>query len=95
MMDNQRSMFKMRTDLLDSYLSATEPSITSWFGHGKIIIFDLSDPFLDGANAAILFDIILGVFVEWRSCSPRNKKIIGMRIVTSLNTILIDRDSIG
>jgi hypothetical protein len=90
MMGNQRSMFKMRTDLLDSYLSTTAPSITSWFDDGKVVIVDLSDPFLDGANAALLFDIILGVFVEWRSCSPRNKKIIGMRIVLSLNMILID-----
>ena len=84
----------MRTDLLDSYLSETAPTVSSWFGHGKLVVVDLSDPFLDGmtfrsssdifvqscfagTNAAILFDIVLGIFVEWRSTSGRNKKIVG------------------
>jgi len=66
----------MRTDLLDSYLRDTAPSVTSWFDHAKLVIVDLSDPFLDGASAATLFEIILGVFVEWRSHSRRSRKII-------------------
>jgi len=43
-------MLKMRTDLLDSYLSDTAPSATSWFDDGKLVVVDLSDPFLDGAT---------------------------------------------
>jgi hypothetical protein len=56
---SQRSMFKMRTDLLDSYLSETARNITSWFGHGKLVVVDLSDPFLDGVMAHSVQQVFL------------------------------------
>ena len=61
-------MFNMRTDLLDSYLSQTAPTVSSWFGHGKLVVVDLSDPFLDGMTVPSSSD----TFVQ--SCFARNKR---------------------
>jgi hypothetical protein len=57
-------MFKMRTDLLDAYLNETARNVTSWFGHGKLVVVDLSDPFLDGAMARSVRQIFLLNFLH-------------------------------
>jgi hypothetical protein len=44
-------MIKLRTDLLDSYLGlgrGTTVDVVSEFAPGKLVIVDLSDPFLSG-----------------------------------------------
>lgn len=44
----QRAMITLRTDLLDSYVQDNAPDLTQWFGPGKLVIVDLTDPFVDG-----------------------------------------------
>ena len=45
----QTAMIKLRTDLLDSYLGrGSALDIVSEFAPGKLVIVDLSDPFLSG-----------------------------------------------
>ncbi|EJD43832.1 hypothetical protein AURDEDRAFT_185401 [Auricularia subglabra TFB-10046 SS5] len=61
----QQMMLNHRMRLLDSFLSTTAESITSTFVPGNLVVVDLTDPFLDGVTASILFDIVLGTFMSW------------------------------
>jgi len=65
--DQQREMLNLRLDLLDSFVvppSRTAVSLRSRCGKGKLVIVDLSDPFLDAATACSLFRVGMGLFVE-------------------------------
>ncbi|KAG8764562.1 hypothetical protein FRC15_007546 [Serendipita sp. 397] len=70
---SQSSMLQMRLGLLDSFLHGGGQDISSYFGPGKLLIIDLSDRFVDGKTASMLFDICLGLFMEWKA--PTGKLI--------------------
>ncbi|KAJ7124629.1 hypothetical protein C8R43DRAFT_1240942 [Mycena crocata] len=63
----QKAMIKLRLDLLDGFLRPGAPEIESYFAAGGLVLVDLTDPFLDGLTAAILFDIVLGTFTQWKT----------------------------
>lgn len=78
-----------RLRLLDGFLKPANPAVSQYFGSGSLTIVDLTDPFLDGAcrllltfarlmhqglMASLLFDIVLGSFMSWKSASG---KIVG------------------
>jgi hypothetical protein len=79
LMPAQRVPLEMRLDLLESFLPdrlarrlaqfqlgnlPKEKSIKSFFKSGTLVVADLSDPFVDAASAAALFDILIGLYVE-------------------------------
>ncbi|KAG8749489.1 hypothetical protein FRC14_001329 [Serendipita sp. 396] len=68
---SQSAMLRLRLDLLDSFLRGDGSDLTSFFKPGRLIIIDLSDPFVDGTTAAMLFDICLGLFIEWKTNSGK------------------------
>ncbi|KAG8794900.1 hypothetical protein FRC17_008216 [Serendipita sp. 399] len=59
----QSNMLQIRLELLESFLRGIGPDISSFLRPGKLVIIDLSDPFVDGTTAAMLFDICLGLFI--------------------------------
>lgn len=63
----QGAMLQLRIALLDSFLQGKGPDIKSFFKPGRLVIVDVSDPFVEPTTAAILFDICLGLFIEWKS----------------------------
>ncbi|KAJ7914991.1 hypothetical protein B0H13DRAFT_1711751 [Mycena leptocephala] len=63
----QQAMIKLRLDLLDGFLQPGARDIESYFTPGGLVIVDLTDPFLDGLTAGVLFDIVLGVFTQWQT----------------------------
>ncbi|MBW0526223.1 hypothetical protein O181_065938 [Austropuccinia psidii MF-1] len=61
----QRSGFLMRTEMLESYLTNKDhPDMTSYFQPGRLLIIDLRDPFINSSLVSVLFDIVLGLFIE-------------------------------
>ncbi|KAH7101569.1 hypothetical protein BKA62DRAFT_770583 [Auriculariales sp. MPI-PUGE-AT-0066] len=70
----QRAMCKLRMDLLDAYLRPNSANLKSYFASGHMVLVDLTDPFLDGLTAAILFDIVLGAFMQWQT--PTGKIVV-------------------
>ncbi|KAG8782690.1 hypothetical protein FRC19_007403 [Serendipita sp. 401] len=68
---SQIAMLQLRFDLLDSFLCGDGSDLTSFFKPGRLIVIDLSDPFVDGTTAAMLFDICLGLFIEWKTNSGK------------------------
>lgn len=67
----QQSMLQLRLDLLDSFLKGTGKDIVKFFNSGRLVIVDLSDPFVDGVTAAMLFNICLGLFIEWKNTTGK------------------------
>ncbi|KAJ6577807.1 hypothetical protein B0H19DRAFT_1062386 [Mycena capillaripes] len=63
----QKAMIKLRLDLLDAFIHPSAPDIQSYFTAGGLVLVDLTDPFLDGLTAAVLFDIVLGAFTQWQT----------------------------
>ncbi|PVF92780.1 hypothetical protein CPB86DRAFT_716798 [Serendipita vermifera] len=63
---SQMAMLQLRLDLLDSFLKGDGEDITYFFKPGRLVIIDLSDPFVNSTTAAMLFDICLGLFIEWK-----------------------------
>ncbi|KAJ7675529.1 hypothetical protein B0H17DRAFT_839004, partial [Mycena rosella] len=63
----QRAMIKLRLDLLDAFIRPGAPEIESYFTPGGLVLVDLTDPFLDGLTATVLFDIVLGTFTNWQT----------------------------
>ncbi|KAJ7854277.1 hypothetical protein B0H14DRAFT_764145 [Mycena olivaceomarginata] len=63
----QQAMIKLRLDLLDGFLRPGAHDIESYFAPGGLVLVDLTDPFLDGLTAGVLFDIVLGVFTQWQT----------------------------
>ncbi|EJD43831.1 hypothetical protein AURDEDRAFT_65958 [Auricularia subglabra TFB-10046 SS5] len=63
----QQAFLAQRLRLLDGFMSTTAPSISSTFVPGQLVIVDLTDPYLDGSMASLLFDIVLGVFMNWNA----------------------------
>ena len=49
----QKAMIKLRLDLLDAFLRPEAQDIQSYFGAGKLVLVDLTDPFLDGEHIII------------------------------------------
>lgn len=47
---SQRSMLKLRTDVMDAYLWGNAPDLRSWLKGGRLVIVDLTDPFIDGEH---------------------------------------------
>jgi hypothetical protein len=88
-------MLQLRLDLLDSFLKGQDADMSSYFKPGRLVIIDLSDPFVDGeilgfhnfpnyiahyltgTTAAMLFDICLGLFIEWKVSTG---KLIGAHL---------------
>ncbi|KAF8179005.1 hypothetical protein K438DRAFT_1769140 [Mycena galopus ATCC 62051] len=63
----QRAMIELRLHLLDAFLRPGARNIESYFTAGGLVLVDLTDPFLDGPTAAVLFDIVLGTFTAWQT----------------------------
>ncbi|KAJ7817960.1 hypothetical protein B0H13DRAFT_1739258 [Mycena leptocephala] len=63
----QKAMIKLRMDLLDAFIHPGARGINSYFTAGGLVLVDLTDPFLDGLTAAVLFDIVLGAFTQWKT----------------------------
>lgn len=76
--DMQREMLNLRLELLDSFVkdSTTAKSIKDYTGKGKLLIVDLSDPFLDAATACSLFRIGLGLFMETGTSENVGKMVV-------------------
>ena len=49
----QKAMIKLRLDLLDAFLRPEAQDIQSYFCAGKLVLIDLTDPFLDGEHNII------------------------------------------
>ena len=49
----QKAMIKLRLDLLDAFLRPETQDIQSYFCAGKMVLVDLTDPFLDGEHNII------------------------------------------
>ncbi|EIN11566.1 hypothetical protein PUNSTDRAFT_131729 [Punctularia strigosozonata HHB-11173 SS5] len=62
----QKAMLKLRLGLLDACLEGGTDanSVSTHFGRGKLVIIDLSSPFMDASSACGFFDMILGIFIE-------------------------------
>jgi len=61
----QKSSYKMRIEMLDSYLTTNRSAdVSSYFKPGHLVIVDLRDPFTNSALVIALFEIIVGLFVE-------------------------------
>ncbi|KAJ7773964.1 hypothetical protein B0H16DRAFT_1510550 [Mycena metata] len=67
----QRAMIKLRLDLLDAFVRPGGAEVESYFTPGGMVLVDLTDPFLDGLTATVLFDIILGTFTQWETASGK------------------------
>ncbi|KAJ7080294.1 hypothetical protein C8R44DRAFT_70625 [Mycena epipterygia] len=63
----QKAMIKLRLDLLDAFIHPGVRNIESYFAAGGLVLVDLTDPFLDGLTATVLFDIVLGAFTQWQT----------------------------
>ncbi|KAF8179011.1 hypothetical protein K438DRAFT_1462928, partial [Mycena galopus ATCC 62051] len=63
----QKAMIELRLHLLDAFLRPGARNIESYFTAGGLVLVDLTDPFLDGPTAAVLFDIVLGTFTAWQT----------------------------
>ncbi|KAJ7875723.1 hypothetical protein B0H14DRAFT_3547050, partial [Mycena olivaceomarginata] len=63
----QKAMIKLRLDLLDAFIRSGAREIESYFTAGGLVLVDLTDPFLDGLTAAVLFDAVLGAFTQWQT----------------------------
>ncbi|KAJ7444978.1 hypothetical protein B0H11DRAFT_2291039 [Mycena galericulata] len=63
----QKAMIKLRLDLLDAFVRPGARDIESYFTTGGLVLVDLTDPFLDGLTAGVLFDIVLGAFTQWQT----------------------------
>ncbi|KAJ7289824.1 hypothetical protein C8J57DRAFT_1706489 [Mycena rebaudengoi] len=64
---NQKAMIELRLHLLDAFIRPGARDIESYFTAGGLVLVDLTDPFLDGLKAAVLFDIVLGTFTQWQT----------------------------
>ena len=49
----QKAMIKLRLDLLDAFLRPEAQDIQSYFCPGRLVLVDLTDPFLDGKHNTI------------------------------------------
>ncbi|KAJ6487305.1 hypothetical protein DFH09DRAFT_1457014 [Mycena vulgaris] len=63
----QKAMIQLRLDLLDAFVRPGARNIDSYFTMGGLVLVDLTDPFLDGLTAGLLFDIVLGAFTQWQT----------------------------
>ncbi|KAJ7782167.1 hypothetical protein B0H14DRAFT_3893911 [Mycena olivaceomarginata] len=63
----QKAMIELRLHLLDAFIRPGAPRIDSYFTAGGLVLVDLTDPFLDGLTASVLFDIVLGTFIQWQT----------------------------
>ncbi|KAJ7639331.1 hypothetical protein FB45DRAFT_1055469 [Roridomyces roridus] len=63
----QKAMLKLRTDLLDCFIHPGAREIQTYFRAGGLVLIDLTDPFLDGLTASVLFDSVLGSFIDWQT----------------------------
>ncbi|KAJ7697496.1 hypothetical protein B0H14DRAFT_3655855, partial [Mycena olivaceomarginata] len=64
---NQKAMIELRLHLLDAFVRPGTRDIESYFTAGGLVLVDLTDPFLDGLTAAVLFDTVLGTFTQWQT----------------------------
>ncbi|KAJ7203056.1 hypothetical protein GGX14DRAFT_369856, partial [Mycena pura] len=67
----QKAMIKLRLDLLDAFMRPDAQEVESYFAAGGLVLVDLTDPFLDGLTAAVLFDAVLGAFTQWQTTSGK------------------------
>ncbi|KAF8144663.1 hypothetical protein K438DRAFT_1500501, partial [Mycena galopus ATCC 62051] len=67
----QKAMIKLRLDLLDAFIRPDAHEMESYFTAGGLVLVDLTDPFLDGLTAAVLFDAVLGAFTQWKTVSGK------------------------
>ncbi|KAJ7255136.1 hypothetical protein B0H12DRAFT_1233206 [Mycena haematopus] len=61
----------MGCDNLEAFIRLGAPRLQSYFNAGGLVLVDLTDPFLDGFTAAVLFDIVLETFTQWKTASGK------------------------
>jgi hypothetical protein len=52
----QSAMLELRLDLLDSFLQGSGPDVKSFFKAGRLVILDISDPFVECTCTIIRLD---------------------------------------
>ncbi|KAH7101552.1 hypothetical protein BKA62DRAFT_179537 [Auriculariales sp. MPI-PUGE-AT-0066] len=67
----QRMMLNHRLCLLDGFVQPASRPLRSYFSAGEMVLVDLTDPFLNGMLASLLFDIVLTSFMGWNSPTDR------------------------
>ncbi|KAH7104077.1 P-loop containing nucleoside triphosphate hydrolase protein [Auriculariales sp. MPI-PUGE-AT-0066] len=67
----QLMMLRHRLRLLDGFVQSEARPIRSYFQAGEMVLVDLTDPFLNGLLASLLFDIVLSSFMGWNSPTGR------------------------
>ncbi|KAF8540664.1 hypothetical protein BDD12DRAFT_561818 [Trichophaea hybrida] len=74
----QRCPLNLRLEILESFMAVSqlERSVDLWdIDAGRLVVVDLSDPFVDEATACSLFDICLNLFLDR---PPRHGKVIAL-----------------
>jgi hypothetical protein len=72
---SQRIPLQQRLGLLESFLDLEDSAMDYNFEAGSLTIIDLSCPFVDANTACVLFDICMGLYLEF---DPTIGKIIAM-----------------
>ncbi|KAH7101548.1 P-loop containing nucleoside triphosphate hydrolase protein [Auriculariales sp. MPI-PUGE-AT-0066] len=88
----QQMMLTQRLRLLDGFVQPLSRPIRSYFSPGDMIIVDLTDPFLNGEFASLLFDIVLSSFMGW-NC-PTGKIVVldeAHKYLTNKNSSRLNR----
>ncbi|KAF8254092.1 hypothetical protein K440DRAFT_592903 [Wilcoxina mikolae CBS 423.85] len=74
----QRCPLNLRLEILESFMAVSqlERSVDLWdIDAGRLVVVDLSDPFVDEATACSLFDICLNLFLDR---PPRHGRVIAL-----------------
>ncbi|KAJ6457687.1 hypothetical protein C8R45DRAFT_1184394 [Mycena sanguinolenta] len=82
----QKAMITLRLNLLDGFIRPGARQIQSYFSAGGLVLVDLTDPFLDAVTAGVLFDIVLGTFIQW----PISGKLV---VLDEAHKYLVNNDS--
>lgn len=95
--DQQKEGLSQRLSILDSIVSsdASLRSLSDYTGPGRLVILDLSDPFLDVASACAYFHIAMGLFVEpdSRDFETANDNYGKLVVFDEAHKYLVNQDS--
>ena len=64
MLPTQITALTQRMELLEPFISKEDSVAPSRFAAGQLTIIDLSDPFIDAAQACSMFEILVRLFVR-------------------------------
>ncbi|KAJ7875712.1 hypothetical protein B0H14DRAFT_3547029 [Mycena olivaceomarginata] len=88
----QKAMVELRLKLLDAFIRPNAREIELYFTPGGLVLVDLTDPFLDGLTATVLFDVVLGTFTKWHT--PCGKLVVFVpAVLDEAHKYLVNSDS--